>query len=308
MRVIHNTTTKKKEDITMIKAGSTAPAAASGNDDGTLATESGSVSEDEGWLSGISSDFKHLAWSLRETAGGVAEFVHRSAVAMASEIARLEQEEEDEHCLPPSSSSSNHKNRGTTTLQLPWIITSSTVQVSEDVVLKEKILALSSKDSSFLQPYTSQNSQSHEFVLDEPRIQLIRRLLTLDDRLATTHAKLSGRSDVRESVFWRNYFHNCEAVREAHLRSLLLHDTTQHAHNCTVCSSVNNDNDDDDDHPVVIFTNIMDKEGQENDDDDDNLSFVNVTGIPSPPPSLGLKSVDSCIIVDDFNLLDDSDE
>jgi hypothetical protein len=213
------------------------------------------------------------AYTLKETAGGVADFIHRSAVAVATEIARLEDSEQAN--LPSG-------------LDLPWMVPHSTVQVSEDVDLKNKILALSLDQSSFLQPYTMDNCNANEFVLDEPRIHLIRRLLELDSCLAVTHARLSGRSDVRESVFWRNYFYNCEAVRQAHLNGADGRDGVD---------------DTGSEQPVVVITSSL--EGSSSLDDDE--SFVNVTGIPSPPTSLGLKSIDSCILVDDLDAMGDAD-
>jgi hypothetical protein len=95
------------------------------------------------------------------------------------------------------------------------------------MLLKAKIVCLSSNESTFLQPYSSRKNdgagdhhtnEEDAFVLDESRIQVIRHLLELDDQLAATHARLSGRSDVRETVFWRNYFHHCTETRDEHIR------------------------------------------------------------------------------------------
>jgi hypothetical protein len=47
------------------------------------------------WLGEIGVDIRSLATTIRHTASGVATFVHRSALTVAHEIARLEEEEEE---------------------------------------------------------------------------------------------------------------------------------------------------------------------------------------------------------------------
>jgi hypothetical protein len=191
----------------------------------TLQTETGSSSEEEGggWFGGMSADFRVLASSIKNTAGGVASFVHRSALSVAAEIAALEHDEDTEHGEHCAKSSSGEGGP----LRLPWEVKSEESTFNEDTLLKEKIMSLSSKESTFLQPFSSQKqdgagdhhtNEQDVFVLDESRIQLIRQLLELDDQLAATHARLSGRSDVRETVFWRNYFHHCTETRDEHMR------------------------------------------------------------------------------------------
>jgi hypothetical protein len=186
----------------------------------TLQTETGSSSEEEGggWFGGMSADFRVLASSIKNTAGGVASFVHRSALSVAAEIAALEHDEDAEH--------GEHSGEGGS-LRLPWEVKGEENKFNEDTLLKEKIISLSSKESTFLQPFASRKqegvgdnhtNEEDAFVLDESRIQLIRQLLELDDQLAATHARLSGRSDVRETVFWRNYFHHCTETRDEHMR------------------------------------------------------------------------------------------
>jgi hypothetical protein len=187
----------------------------------TLQTETGSTSEEEGggWLA----DFRVLASSLKSTAGGVASFVHRSALSVAAEIAALEHDEDAEHGEHFTKSSSGEGGP----LRLPWEVKGEENTFNEDTLLKEKIVSLSSKESTFLQPFSSRKqdgtgdhhtNEEDAFVLDESRIQLIRQLLELDDQLSATHARLSGRSDVRETVFWRNYFHHCTETRDEHMR------------------------------------------------------------------------------------------
>jgi hypothetical protein len=193
--------------------------------DMTLQTESGSTSEEEGggWFGGMSADFRVLASSIKNTAGGVASFVHRSALSVAAELAALEHDEDAEHGEHCTKSSSGEDGL----LRLPWEVKGEENTFNEDLLLKAKILSLSSKESTFLQPYPSRKqdgaddhhtNEEDAFVLDESRIQVIRHLLELDDKLAATHARLSGRSDVRETVFWRNYFHHCTETRDEHTR------------------------------------------------------------------------------------------
>lgn len=284
-------------------------------------TETGSISEDDstvhsghggGWLGGITADFKTLASTLKETAGGVANFVQRSALAVASEIANLEAEEEMAH---HQQQQRQHVYDENVVLHLPWEIQYSganggggggesmddEIRYEEDEILKEKIQALSTKEDTFLRPYSAkdvsdedddhdQHHHHHDhnqnnvlarppFVLDEPRIQLVRRILKLDEKLAAMHAKLSGRSDVKEAVFWQNYFFNCEMAREEYL--VLLDPPITVAR----MESFATDDDDGED------------EGDDNNDKNEPMveeegSFVH---IPSPPVSQ--RSMGSLVVI-----------
>jgi hypothetical protein len=190
----------------------------------TSPTEQGSVVSDQedlfappSWLGGLGTDFRNLAVSLKETAGGVVGFVHRSAMSVAAEIAELE--------VDYAAEKREGRDRAPF-LRLPWETLvrggADGEHYVEDEDLKRKILLLSDDESSFLAPYSASDDDEEEaeaespFVLDEPRIQLIRQLLEVDENLASTHARLSGRSRVRESAFWRNYFYHCGRVALAH--------------------------------------------------------------------------------------------
>jgi|UniRef100_A0A8J9TDM0 hypothetical protein len=236
----------------------------------TYPTETGSISEEEnsGWFGGIGADFRTIACTLKETAGGVASFVHRSAVAVATEIAELEKDGEGNDL---------YEHHGDRVLPLPWEIISDTSSTEEDLELKEAIFTLSISEGTFRHPFSTKDleevGREVKFVLDEPRIHLIRRLLEFDDNLATMHARLSGRSDVREIIFWRNYFHHCEETRGTHLAQYgdLLSVQSQN-------SFVGADND-----------------SQQGDDS----SYYCV---PTPPRSMnstGFRSVDSMVFIDD---------
>lgn len=238
----------------------------------TPATDTGSISEEStntgGWF-GIGSDVKAFARSIKDNTppaiSGVASFIHRSALTVAAEIASLEREAQLE------TERWREENYGKAceddaVLHLPWEVphhsnklrTSSCETIyEEDEELMQKILELSHHEETFLGQADNDDEEESEgeegeedvsFSLDEPRINLIRRLLEIDDNLAAMHAKLSGtnafghdygnvvvlsflphpldvcaiiyfigRSDVKETAFWRNYFSQCERVRTAHL-------------------------------------------------------------------------------------------
>lgn len=50
--------------------------------------------------------------------------------------------------------------------------------------------------------------------MDEPRIELIRRLLDIDGNLASMHTRLTGVDiETMDTIFWKNYFFHCEETR-----------------------------------------------------------------------------------------------
>jgi hypothetical protein len=240
-----------------------------------------SYSEEEtGWLGGIGADFRTLAITLRETAGGVVSFVHRSAINVAHEIALLE--EVDDLVADES-------NLEAEPLHLPWEIENEEGVYKEDEYLKKRIMDLSERESTFMEPFSShatEEEDNDDFVLDDARVHIIRQLLKIDHQLSSTHARLSGRSDVRESTFWRNYFHACGETRKEFVKELdrTLEVSSQRSPNSLVV--------DDDDCSVG-------NEGFKSDDE----SFVCLSAgkIPSPPgsgKSAGVKSVDSMVMVE----------
>lgn len=198
----------------------------------TSVTASGYDSEEEGststgggggWFGtggAVFSDFRTLAVSLRETAGGVASVVKTCAINVAAEIALLE----DEEGFGPAAATGEEQ------LHLPWEIKNEeTGEYQEDPVLKHKIFQLSKEERNFFEPYSSKRSSkgneesdddSGDFVLDDARVRIIRQLLKLDPPLSAMHARISGRKDVREVTFWRNYFFACDEAREHHLNCL----------------------------------------------------------------------------------------
>ena len=162
-----------------------------------LSTETSEESGGGGWFGGMGTDFRNMAYSLKDavppTIGDIASFVQRSARSVAAEIAMLERDSDDdegdlEHAL-----------------RLPWEIstglTSSdgSTEYQEDEELKAKVLTLSVSHASFLTPFNGKEpsfapgqEESNFVAMDEPRIHLIRRLLEIDENLAVTHAHLSG--------------------------------------------------------------------------------------------------------------------
>jgi len=190
--------------------------------DMTPLTEGSTSEEDGGWLGGIGADFRNIANSFKDAVpptigaiGDIASFVQRSALSVAAEIAQLERDSSDEEA-------GDMEN----TIHLPWEILTETesghTAYEEDEELKANIMALSTDRKTFLKPFSVKGSsnceeETNSVVLDEPRIHQIQRLLTIDENLAATHSVLSGRSDVKETVFWTNYFFNCEKVRSDHL-------------------------------------------------------------------------------------------
>ena len=166
-----------------------------------------SANNSSSWFGGIG------AWAstLRETAGGVVKVVKTCAINVAAEIALLE----DEEGLMDGLNSSGEP------LHLPWQIRrEETGEFCDDQDLQQKVFQLSQEERNFLEPYswnTSDNEDSDSFVLDDARVHVIRHLLTLDPQLSAAHARLSGRKDVHEVTFWRNYFHACDQTREAHV-------------------------------------------------------------------------------------------
>ena len=179
----------------------------------TPATETGSISEEEtatsGWF-GIGSDIKTFARSIKDNVppaiDGLASFVHRSAMTIASEIAQLEREAELETERWREENYGKASGRDDEVLHLPWEVPHNSRKLrssscetiyEEDEELMVKIFELSLHEDSFLVPYTEAHpydgdAKDSSFALDEPRINLIRRLLELDDNLAAMHAKLSG--------------------------------------------------------------------------------------------------------------------
>jgi hypothetical protein len=267
------TTTKKRVDNSADELGS------------TTTTDSSSFSGEENFFEALGSDFRLLAASFRETAGGVASFVQRSAMTVAAELSRLEESELTGEC----------ESGEIIPLNLPWVI-----KVDEDsddqeiLVLKERIMALSREDSTFLRSHAT--ADSPPFSLDEPRIQLIRRLLELDENLATSHARLSGRVDVKETEFWKNYFDRCRQEVEDYLSQQDKTNDLQYQAKIDAPIQQFEGNDVD----CSIASGSPNSLVRADTPPEPDVDFV----LASPPmsgSSIGGKSVDSFVIIDKFS-------
>jgi len=162
------------------------------------------------WLS-----FSSLAKSIKKTipaaVDGFASTVHRSAVNLMQELSELENEA--------------RRERGCAdyvVLPLPWEILFKKLDedekdvredYEEDEVLKKRILDLSQDETIFTHPFLDIDTDDDSFVLDDSRVLLIRRILEIDGTLGNIHARLSGRSELKETVFWKNYFFHCSTLR-----------------------------------------------------------------------------------------------
>jgi len=227
-----------------------------------------------GWFSGIGSDFRNIAHCLTDNVPpvvtGVANLVHRTAVAVANEIAQLERDGELEaadrlrnqseenlgslEAIPYTCSQEEEDDDDDEkeSLVLPWEIRRETPGGNTkgkdsdsipvyftDNELMEDILALSRQESTFMEPFkddaeffpvdnkkdtrrsvneASLASFSSKFVMDESRIQMIRRLMDIDQNLSSVHSRFSGKSKVKEELFWKNYFFHCENIRSKRLQ------------------------------------------------------------------------------------------
>ena len=216
------------------------------------------------WFGGIGSDFMNIANCLTDNVSpvvsGVATLVHRTALAVANEIAQLERDGElGAAAVEDERSSFSKKNKDSNvvigregiilssssfdstssisninkseSLILPWEIcqesSQTTVSSSQekenddeisvyvtDTDLMKKIFILSRQESTFLGPFSeglpegnnksilpqntnyniSLSSYSSTFIMNNSRIKLIRRLLDIDENLASMHTGLTGKS------------------------------------------------------------------------------------------------------------------
>ena len=123
-------------------------------------------------------------------------------MTVAAEIAQLERdaELEAERWREENYGAASQSKKGEP-LPLPWEVKprDPTGELSgsivptyvEDENFKQAILALSTSEETFLDPYGV--GEAEDFPLNEQRINLIRRLLAMDANLAANHAKLSGK-------------------------------------------------------------------------------------------------------------------
>ena len=162
-----------------------------------------------GWFGDIRSLAKSTKDTIFPVMDGLASLIHRSAMGVAAEIAQLERDAEfeaDRWARDENYGASNHEQIRPE-LSLPWEVKrrdpagtdSNLSQYAEDEVFKQTILELSTTEETFMEPYEA--GEAEDFILNEQRIHLIRRLLDIDENLAATHAKLSGKFIIRPRGF-----------------------------------------------------------------------------------------------------------
>mmetsp|Transcript_1041 Transcript_1041/g.1731 ORF Transcript_1041/g.1731 Transcript_1041/m.1731 type:complete len:286 (-) Transcript_1041:214-1071(-) len=198
----------------------------------STATVESSSDADAGWFGSSLKDLSSLGRSLKgcipPAIDGIAGAIHRSVANVAAEFSQMEldaeiharegREEEGESSGVDGDESSDDEKAAS--LPLPWeLFNEISGKHEEDEVLKGKIIALSVNEETFLGPHnttcTKVSSESDSY-LDASRVRLIRRLFKIDENLGSMHAKISGRSDIKEIMFWRNYFHQCDRVKADH--------------------------------------------------------------------------------------------
>mmetsp|Transcript_15929 Transcript_15929/g.23435 ORF Transcript_15929/g.23435 Transcript_15929/m.23435 type:complete len:292 (-) Transcript_15929:2247-3122(-) len=174
---------------------------------------------DNGWFG----DIKSLAKSTKDTIfpafEGIAGIVHRSALSVAAEFAQLERDAElESERWKDESYGEKHHEQIRQVLPLPWEVKcrdgndeDAADSFVEDESFKNRILQLSTTEETFLEPYGA--GEADDFILTDQRIHLIRRILHFDENLSAIHAQLSGRSDIKEALFWKNYFYHCDRLR-----------------------------------------------------------------------------------------------
>lgn len=182
------------------------------------ATENGSVSDEDGsggWFA-MGADLRTFARRVKSTGEGVAGVIHRGALAIAAEFAELEKDSEQE------ANRWREENYGTLSQEsdlrdfhLPWELRCEPAMSNKELnkelnkedpskyyqseELMNDILALSHDETTFVVPFSvatsvTETDPNDDGALTESRIHLIRRLLDIDENLATIHARLSGKS------------------------------------------------------------------------------------------------------------------
>jgi len=196
-----------------------------------MSTEEGGIQ----WLSKLTRSIKD---NIPAVIDGVADTIHRSARTLVNEFSEMENEARRERSESQEIDLTESAELDAMASSLPWETcciettdgedSSDSVVYQEDEVLKERVMALSLEETIFGSPFNGETTDDLEvpFVLDESRVMLIRRLLEIDQNLGHVHAKISGRSEVKETIFWKNYFYHCEKlhafrkkeIEEEHLR------------------------------------------------------------------------------------------
>jgi len=171
--------------------------------------------------------------------------IHRSALGIMVEFSEMEREAQREmnKFSKGSENSNDELESSISSPPLPWemrlenscregnISTNLKVEshqmaistpYKDDEVLKDKIFSLSLNESTFVSPFGDlsedecRDSPTFNFSLDDSTVKLVCRLLQQDQNLGLIHAKLSGRTGLKETMFWKNYFYHYRKVCEDH--------------------------------------------------------------------------------------------
>jgi len=182
------------------------------------------MSTEEGGIQWFSKLTRSIKDNIPAVIDGVADTIHRSARTLVNEFAEMENEARRERSESHEIDLADSGGLDVIISLLPWEMccvetteseqSSDSVVYEEDEVLKEKVMALSLDETIFTGPFNGEKTDDLDvpFVLDESRVMLIRRLLEIDHNLGHVHAKISGRSEVKETIFWKNYFYHCEEL------------------------------------------------------------------------------------------------
>lgn len=191
------------------------------------------TSEDEGvgWMSSF-------AKSIKDTIPVAIDGITHTARSIMNELAEME--DEVRRASVDRCDDSDTSDEDVLNLPFPWELcfqkkdgdNNVSIIEKEDEKLKEKVFALSHNEDVFSGPFdgTEEENDLDSFVLDDSRVMLIRRILQEDSHLSLVHAKVSGRSEMKETVFWKNYFFHCDKLREEREKEVNNENITRSSH------------------------------------------------------------------------------
>lgn len=250
------------------------------------------TSEDEGvgWISSF-------ARSIKDTIPVAIDGIAHTARSFMNELAEME--DEVRRARADSCDDSEARSiEDAPSLPFPWEIcfqrkdekNDISITQKEDETLKDRVFALSRNEDAFTGPFNGTQAEIDDsFILDDSRVMLIRRLLQEDSHLGVVHAKVSGRSEMKETVFWKNYFFHCEKLRDERENEINEENITRSSHDDELDAELVG-------RPPVSCTGFYPRTGKLAEQESSILSNNDeqlATAIP-----LG-KKVDSFVIVDE---------
>eukprot|EP00536_Pseudo-nitzschia_multiseries_P006763 jgi/Psemu1/304359/fgenesh1_kg.148_\ len=297
-----------------------------------------------------------LTENVSPVVSGMATLVHQTAVAVANEIAQLERDGEldaeastagekfvedsggaqreigmnrtaDRGTIISSSSFDSNASSRSEYLILPWEIRQESkrtgINTAEvpvyvtDMKLMKRIFSLSCKESTFLEPFSKNSTESNvfetgslssyssKFMMNEPRLKLIRRLLDIDKNLATIHSRFKVVPNSSDDFFWKNYFFHCEKARAEELYRRKTESTTASSNSPSKLTNQvggidlgNTEGCDDDDHDDDGSSLVPAGSDGEGENDDDSSYVI------QSPPNTGESFATMRSIDDDLVLVD----